>query len=379
MPMARDRDKEWSTSEITVGNSTQFGDFWSDGETIWIAHFIDNALYAFNMETKQRTPSRDILIYSHGHNFISNIWSDGTTIWVASARNNKVHAYSLADGTPDPDQEFNDRDTDNTSPFDLWSDGTTMWIMDSGDEKIYAYDMVTREPDADKDIDAPATDELAIFGDGTIIWTSDYRGAKLFSYNLPESDDASLRRLTIDGQAIRSLPSDSASYMHAVSHTTSQVTVEAVVRNIFASASYSGADADDTADGFQVDLDEGTNAVTITVTAADDSTETYTLTLNRGSDDDYAWKAVDDIYSIADAGRSRRDDTPHSYGIWTDGTTLWTVNSSDATLYAYSVSTKERTPDHDCTLGGAPTQDETTRPWDMWSDGTTLWLSDHSQ
>ena len=348
---ARDRDKEWSRSEITVTNSYLFTDFWSDGETIWIANFINNALYAFNMETKQRTPRRDILSYSHGHNHISAIWSDGTTMWVASARNNKVYAYNLATGRPDTDQEFNDRDAANTSPFDLWSDGTTMWITDSADNKIYAYDMVTREHDADKDIDDLEDNELAIFGDGTIIWTSDLQGPKLFSYNLPESDDTSLRRLTMDGEAIRSLPSDSASYMQALPHTTSQVTIEAVARNNYASVSISGTDADDAADGFQVDLNTGTNDVTITVTAADDSTQAHTLTLNRGSDADYAWKAVDDIYSIAEPGTGSQGDRALSYGTWTDGTTLWTANAPDATLYAYSVSTKERTPDHDFTLG----------------------------
>ena len=377
---ARDPDKDWSTSDITANDSTALADFWSDGEIMWIAHRFHGIIYAFNLETKERIPRRDISPRSHGQPVISAIWSDGTTMWVATALINKVNAYSLATGRPDQDQNFNVRDEANTKPSDLWSDGTTMWIIDIDDDKIYAYDIVTREHDTDKDIDDLGENEVAIFGEENVLWTSDSRGAKLFSYNLPDSDDTTLRLVTVDGEAVPRLPSDSAAYMHALPHTTGQVTIEAVARNNYASASISGTDGDAAADGFQVDLDTGTNDVTITVTAADDSTETHTLTLNRGSDDDYAWKAVDDIYSIYsinEPGAGSQGDRALSFGTWTDGTTLWTANAADAALYAYSVSTKERTPDHDFNFGD-PQQEETTVPWGMWSDDTTLWLSDNS-
>ena len=45
----------------------------------------------------------------------------------------------------------------------------------------------------------------------------------------------------------------------------------------------SPADADAETDGHQVDLSEGSNTVTVTVTAQDDTTSAYTLTITRGA------------------------------------------------------------------------------------------------
>ena len=64
-------------------------------------------------------------------------------------------------------------------------------------------------------------------------------------------------------------------------------------------------------------------------------------------------------------------DTP--YGIWSDGTTMWMVDLSYDTIYAYNLTTKERDTGKDFdTLSGA----DNNNPVSIWSDGTTLWVTD---
>ena len=65
------------------------------------------------------------------------------------------------------------------------------------------------------------------------------------------------------------------------------------------------------------------------------------------------------------------DDDP--VGIWSDGTTMWVSDWSDAKVYAYNMATKERDPDRDIdTLVAAGNN----RPTGVWSDKTTIWVAD---
>ena len=181
---------------------------------------------------------------------------------------------------------------------------------------------------------------------------------------------------------------------------------------------YSGTDADLAADGQQVDLSAGRNAVTVTVTAQDGSTtETYTVSVNRGVTDDYGWKAVDDLDGLIAAGNLA------SRGIWSDGTTMWVTDWDDDKLYAYNTDgTRDSSKDFNTLAGagnrnpspasgptatpcGSPNQ-KTTRstptgcptrsataskdfntlvgagnrdPRGIWSDGDTMWVADDSR
>ena len=60
-------------------------------------------------------------------------------------------------------------------------------------------------------------------------------------------------------------------------------------------------------------------------------------------------------------------------GLWSDGTTMWVVDSVDDKVYAYTVATKARDAGKDFdTLGAAGNRD----PGGLWSDGTTMWVAD---
>ncbi len=65
-------------------------------------------------------------------------------MWVADYVDNKLYAYNLSTKSRDSSKDINTpRAAGNEAPYSMWSDGTTMWVLDSGnagDDKIYAYD-----------------------------------------------------------------------------------------------------------------------------------------------------------------------------------------------------------------------------------------------
>ena len=128
--------------------------------------------------------------------------------------------------------------------------------------------------------------------------------AKVYTYNMPPSSDATLSGLTVSPRDIIGFAADRTSYEVGVASTETRATVVATANHSAASVAYSPADADTTSTTIHdVDLSAGRNSVTITVTAEDGSTtETYTVSVNRGVTDDYGWKAVDDLDGLIAAG-----------------------------------------------------------------------------
>ena len=60
-------------------------------------------------------------------------------------------------------------------------------------------------------------------------------------------------------------------------------------------------------------------------------------------------------------------------GLWSDGTTMWIVDSVTDKIYAYNLSTKTRDAAKDFdTLSAAGN----TNPTGLWSDGMTMWVTD---
>ncbi len=88
-----------------------------------------------------------------GNRTVDGIWSDGTTMWVADEFDDeKLYAYDMTSRERVPSKDFNTLDAaGNDSPTGIWSDGATMWVADDFDEKLYAYDMTSREHFPSKD------------------------------------------------------------------------------------------------------------------------------------------------------------------------------------------------------------------------------------
>ena len=102
----------------------------------------DDAIYAYDMDTKARVPDEDfkglLAVFNQTPN---GIWADGTTMFVANAANiNRIFAYWRSNNAPNT-ARYIPLPTENNQAYGIWSDGSTMWVSDSGDAKIYAYEL----------------------------------------------------------------------------------------------------------------------------------------------------------------------------------------------------------------------------------------------
>ena len=70
------------------------------------------------------------------------------------------------------------------------------------------------------------------------------------------------------------------------------------------------------------------------------------------------WSEINDSHDMA-------------MGAWSDGRTLWIIDSEDVKLYAYNLADGARQNDKEFALDPA-----NSRARDIWSDGTTVWASD---
>ena len=242
----------------------------------------------------------------------------------------------------------------------------------------------------------------------------------LTAYPLPAqaqaSTDATLSALTVSPKNIIEFQADRTSYQVGVASTVTQATITATANHANATVDYSGTDVDAVADGHQVDLSDGRNEVTVTVTAEDSSTQDYTVSINRGVTTPSGWKASDDLDGLIAAGNTlptgihandttawvlnqlnpkkifgysrstgARDttkdfdiDLTNLHDMWSDGTTLWVTESASLTaaLRAYTLATGTPLPSEDfenLTTAGNVT------PFGMWSDGTTMWVADRGE
>ena len=106
----------------------------------------------------------------------------------------------------------------------------------------------------------------------------------------PTSTDATLSALSL-GTGVTLSPtfaSDTYAYTASVASGVGEVTFAATPNHGEATVRYlTGTDVltdeDSTEDGFQVELDEGANAITVEVTAEDGTTQTYTVTVTRAA------------------------------------------------------------------------------------------------
>ena len=177
----------------TAGN-TWPGGIWSDGETMWVADWLDVKVYAYDMATKAPLPGMDFDTLEGATNVSpSGIWSDGETMWVADWSSDKIYAYDMATKAPLPGMDFDAlKGARNGSPHGIWSDGTTMWVADWSIDKIYAYDMATKARVSRHDFNTLITAAnfaaRGIWSDGETMWVADSSGGEIYAYHMPQSD-----------------------------------------------------------------------------------------------------------------------------------------------------------------------------------------------
>ena len=187
----------------------------------------------------------------------------------------------------------------------------------------------------------------------------------------PNTDLSDLR---VNGVSVPGFDSDvrykSSGVQRGVAASVAQATIEGVTDDPDAAVAYLGTDTDEMTDGHQVNLSEGRNEISIVVTAADGvTTRTYLLSVNRGSDAPFGWRAQDDFDTLVAAGNNS------PVGLWSDGTTMWVAEDHDPLdrLFAFARDTRLRDPDKDFkTLRAA----SNTNVRGIWSDGMTMWVAD---
>ena len=145
----------------------------------------------------------------------------------------------------------------------------------------------------DADTDAEGQQVDLVVGDNVIqIKLTAEDGVTTRTYRLtltraaPPSSDATLSALAVnDGNADLTLSPAFApgttSYAASVANSVATVTVSATANHASARVGIAPADAASGMTGHQVLLSEGTNEITVTVTAEDDSTQAYRVTVTR--------------------------------------------------------------------------------------------------
>ena len=343
---------------------------------MWVADSGSNdKIYAYDQSTKARDSGKDFnTLDSSGIDFPRGIWSDGTTMWVAEDVDNKLYAFNMTTKARDADEDFDTlNDAGNRDPNGIWSDGATMWVLDGYNTKIYAYNMDTKARDASKDFDTLLTAgsnlPTVIWSDGATMWTVDVFNSKIYSYvHRVLGRNTTLSAISVDGTDLTPFDSGSTSHHHFVESDVTEITVAATATDDAASVEItSPADADDTEDGHQVSIGEGTTTVTFTVTAEDGTSQEQTLSIIKPSTAYFDWKQTEDFETLADAGNT----TPR--GIWSDGTTMWVANHFAPGIYAYDLTTKARDETHE--FAGFVDAD-LLQPYGVWSNGETMWVID---
>ena len=417
---ARDMTKEFDLDDAN-GNAT---DIWSDGTTVWVADRSDAKLYAYALAGGARQEDDEFGLSSQNGD-ARGIWSDETTMWVADGGDAKVFAYALDGGERLGGRDFElvkEGGTGYVFASGMWSDGTTVWVVDSVDDVVYAYNLPSSFLSAEASLSALSLSGVtldSVFDPGTRSYTADVPftftstavtaettdddattvveldgvedtdatvdleagantvtvvvtapdGGTTRTYTVTvtraqPSGDATLSALTVSPKDLAAFDADVTSYQVGAPSTAATATVSATAAHRAAMVEILPVDADDVTAGHQVSLSAGRNAVTVTVTAQDSSTETYTLSVNRGVADNYGWKAVDDLDGLA-------SDNDGPFGMWSDGTTMWVVDFAGEKVYAYRLSDGVRETAKEFNL-----HSDNANATSIWSDRTTMWVTD---
>ena len=151
-------------------------------------------------------------------------------------------------------------------------------------------------------------------------------------------------------------------YMVGVASTVSRATITATPGQTDSTVTIDGTKVT-AGRAHAVGLSAGLNTFEVVVTSADNDETTYTVYVGRGTTGQGGWKAGDDLDTLRAAGNTEPS------GIWSNGTTVWIADVSNAKLYAYSQADGARDGDKDIAVNGV-----IMAPTGIWSDSTTIWV-----
>ena len=156
---------------LAAGNVLPTG-LWSDGDTLWIADWSDDDVWAYALATGERRPDRDVNLV--GYCAPAGLWSNGELMWVLDHCLRTVRAYRLSDGARQSARDLTDLGPQ--SPSGLWSDGETAWIMGTADVRLYAHGLSDGTRQAERDIVLArdrVTWQQGLWMDEETVWVGD--------------------------------------------------------------------------------------------------------------------------------------------------------------------------------------------------------------
>ena len=248
-----------------------------------------------------------------------------------------------------------------STPVGISSNGRTMWVLlDEEHDKIYGYRMSDKRRDSSEDFDihtlsgSTNNDPRGIFARQSSVWVVDGVDDQLYGYRdlpstLPVGDSTTplTRRWTYLDSGLTAANNDPTGIWSGRVPRNQWPGLGGLVRWV--------ADSDDDK-LYSYQFIGGETYLCGNTSCA------HPPTWPR------RWMApYMDFNTLAATGNNDPG------GIWSDGYTMWVLDTVDDKIYAYWMSDKGRDPDRDFdTLKGAGNDD----PAGIWSDGETMWVLD---
>ena len=179
------------------------------------------------------------------------------------------------------------------------------------------------------------------------------------------SDDAGLASLVLSDVDIGPFSPEATDYAAAVPSGLSSTTVTATANDAGAAVEIADAVGSTLGETRTVRLEEGDNAITVTVAAEDGATtRAYRVAVARAYAAAWGERLPErDIELGAGAGPT---------GLWSDGETLWVVRDwRSGAVRAYDLDDGSLLAERGFEVAGG-----SGFPSGLWSDGSTLWVSD---
>ena len=350
-------------------------------------------------------------------------------MWVLDIVDDKLYAYTLKNSGATYNPNLDLTLVDGAAPGGIWSDGTHIWVVDFITKYGHAYDLpvdlagsltVSNSSNVPT-VGSPMTVTLSDpdGGVGRLSWQwartadktnfTDIAGATDASYTPRAADVGKFLRVTAsydDAEA----PDRTTEGLLDCPVVAAVETSEAVKRSVGLhcyNGYVTGIWADETTMWVADTIDNtvyvydltgseitSKSGITYESGVTHDPARSFDLAPHNGhpsdlwSDGTTLW-IVDtyDVklyaYTLGGAGAtydSTKDITldqenANPRGIWSDGTNLWVADNTDNKVYAYTLTSSGATynPDGDFVLKSG-----TGHPRDLWSDGTTMWVVSHS-
>ncbi|MYC36279.1 MAG: hypothetical protein F4X66_05125 [Chloroflexi bacterium] len=402
-PFARKPQEDFSALGINDPEG-----IWSDGKTMWVSSPALDRILAFNMTTKARDEGKDITNLASDNGDPQALWSDGNTMWVGDGSYpnsdrlyGRIFAYKMDindDGSAGPDHGTRDPGKGIVSARGaysrgIWSDGTTVWVTQHrtdvfSDIRAYLLDLDQDGKRGEQHGDeAPDKDFAGVAGeglwsDGTTLWVAKGGDEQIHAYDLAAKSRVAGKDFQSVGGFAQGIWSDGKTMWVAIGHQIHAFQMppfsinEATLAPV-TPASESTPASEPGAAPFARKPREDFNNLKLPATHGSGEgmwSDGTTIWLVETADDKlYAFNMSSKLRegtkyfnTLAAAGNI----SPESN--WSDGTTMWVAETDR--IFAYSMSTKKRVPSEDF---------DTLRPAGnvgaegIWSDGVTLWVADH--